>query len=238
MSQRLLYQFEISPYCTKVRAVLAYKGLDYSIRTVGPLSKKDIKFSKIGKVPILSDGEEIIEDSTNIVLYLEEHYPTPPLLPKSGPQREAALRWEEWADEHLPVIYQYITFTRPTNTRTQMRKEALAMDSETWEKFAVGTIAQIAFPLMLKQKLKVGSLHDLKDEVHRAIHHLEASLEGKPFLLGKTISLPDVVIHGFANNFRGLKGDDLYFGKPNIKAWDTRVAAAIQKTKQPVISKA
>lgn len=204
------------------------------MKNVSPLTKKDIKFSKKGMLPILSDGETIIEDSTDIVLYLEEKYPTPALLPKDGPARQEALKWEDWADEQMPTIHQYISYTRPTNAKHLLKSEALATEGDTWEKFLLGTAGPYLFPLMLLQKKKVSSLHDLKDEVHRALNHLESSLEGKNYLLGKTISLPDVAIHGFVDTFRGLKGDSLYFNNPNIKAWDERVGKAIQAKKKAV----
>lgn len=228
MSDLLLYQFETSPYCTKVRAVLDYKGLPYTLKNVSPLTKKAIKFSKIGKVPILSHGDFIVEDSTPIVLYLEENFPNPALLPAEGPEREEILAWEDWADERMPTVYQYIAYTRPRNAHTQMRKEALAMEGDTWEKFAIGTVGEIAFPLMLKSKMKISSLLDLKEEVHRSIDRIESTLEKHAFLCGKHQTLADVVVWGFANDFRGLRGDDIFFGCPAIAAWDEKMAALVK----------
>ncbi len=229
MSERLLYQFETSPYCDKVKAVLAYKGLDYATRTVSPLTKKDLKFSKKKLVPILSDNGEIIEDSTDIVLYLEDKYPKPPLMPKEGPLREEILRWENWIDDHLPAVYQYITYTRPSNAKVRMRREALASEGETWEKFALGVAGPWMFPIMLAKKLKLASLHDLKDEVLRSLSHLEKHLQQQPYLAADAVSLADVALHGFVNSFRGLKGDDLFFDRPALKAWDDRTTAAMAK---------
>lgn len=52
-----LYQYQTCPFCCKTRAVLDYYGFDYKIVEVNPLSRKEIKFSKYRKVPILVSGK-------------------------------------------------------------------------------------------------------------------------------------------------------------------------------------
>ena len=48
-----LYQFASCPFCNKVRTFLDYYGMKYSIVEVDPIFKKEIKFSKYRKVPIV-----------------------------------------------------------------------------------------------------------------------------------------------------------------------------------------
>ena len=82
MSQRpiKLYAFAVSPYVNKVAAVLDYKKLSYESIFVHPQKKSEIGFSTKKLVPILDDDGTIVEDSSDIVLYLEERYPDPPAL--------------------------------------------------------------------------------------------------------------------------------------------------------------
>ncbi len=50
---RKLYQYNICPFCCKVKAFMDWKGVEYSAIDVNPLSKAEISFSKdYRKVPI------------------------------------------------------------------------------------------------------------------------------------------------------------------------------------------
>jgi hypothetical protein len=39
-----LYQYQICPFCNKVKAVLGYAGIDHEIVEVNPLTKAEIKW--------------------------------------------------------------------------------------------------------------------------------------------------------------------------------------------------
>ncbi len=72
-----LYQFERCPYCTKVRGVLGEKGLEYEKIEV-PLDREErtelLDISGQIMVPVLVDGERVINDSGVIIDYLNEKY--------------------------------------------------------------------------------------------------------------------------------------------------------------------
>lgn len=86
-----LYQFATSPFCSKVRKILDYKGLDYQIIEVDYVERKElIAASGQIMVPALrledtqgdgSGGVETIVDSDRIALRLEELCPEPAILP-------------------------------------------------------------------------------------------------------------------------------------------------------------
>jgi glutathione S-transferase len=87
-----LYQFVTSPFCSKVRKILDYKGLDYQIVEVDYVERKElIAASGQIMVPALrledvqSGGEgaavETIVDSDRIAMRLEELCPEPTILP-------------------------------------------------------------------------------------------------------------------------------------------------------------
>nr|XP_054770281.1 prostaglandin E synthase 2-like [Lytechinus pictus] len=70
-----LYQYQVCPFCCKVRAYLDYFGVPYTIVEVNPVFRKEIKFSEYRKVPILvqsSPGKEDIQlnDSSVIISIL------------------------------------------------------------------------------------------------------------------------------------------------------------------------
>jgi len=98
-----LHQFRHSAFCEKVRLILASKGLEANLLEVTPgLGQLELfRLSGQRQVPVLVDGGEVIADSTAIALYLEEHHPTPPLLPADPAGRARVLLLEDWADTAL-----------------------------------------------------------------------------------------------------------------------------------------
>jgi len=101
-TERTLYQFPISHYCEKARWLLDAKGLAYKLVNLmpGPHRRVTKRLANgKGSVPVLVDGTTILGDSTEIALYLERTYPTPPLLPPEGPERDRVLELENFFDE-------------------------------------------------------------------------------------------------------------------------------------------
>ena len=48
-----LYQYQTCPFCTKVRTYLDYKGISYDVVEVNSVKRKEMKWSKYKKVPVL-----------------------------------------------------------------------------------------------------------------------------------------------------------------------------------------
>lgn len=67
----VLYQYQTCPFCCKTRAFLNYYGLQYEIVEVNPLFRKEIKFSKYKKVPILTAGDVQVNTKSNIEILSE-----------------------------------------------------------------------------------------------------------------------------------------------------------------------
>lgn len=101
-TERTLYQFPISHYCEKARWLLDAKGLPYTLQNLMPGAHRrtTLRMAKgRGSVPVLVDGDVALGDSTEIALYLERTYPSPPLLPPQGPERDRVLELEDYFDE-------------------------------------------------------------------------------------------------------------------------------------------
>ncbi|MBM5816376.1 MAG: glutathione S-transferase family protein [Cyanobacteria bacterium K_Offshore_surface_m2_239] len=98
-----LHQFRHSAFCEKVRLALAAKGLEATLVEVVPgVGQLELfRLSGQRQVPVLVDGGEVIADSTEIVLHLEQRHPLPPLLPNDPQDRARVLLLEDWADTAL-----------------------------------------------------------------------------------------------------------------------------------------
>jgi len=89
-----LYNVNLSNFATKSRLVIYEKGLNVEIAPIpgGQLSSAEYaKINPLGKTPTLDADGVIIPESEVINEYLEDKYPTPPLLPKS-PEGRAKVR--------------------------------------------------------------------------------------------------------------------------------------------------
>ncbi len=97
-----LYQFELCPFCHKVKAGLEIKGLDYAKVGVNPMNKRelpDLPEDAPRKVPVVSFAGEIVYDSTDILRSLEARYPERSLTPEDDETRARSEEVEAWVDE-------------------------------------------------------------------------------------------------------------------------------------------
>eukprot|EP01025_Chloroclados_australasicus_P029892 TRINITY_DN2987_c1_g2_i1.p1 TRINITY_DN2987_c1_g2~~TRINITY_DN2987_c1_g2_i1.p1 ORF type:complete len:352 (-),score=18.27 TRINITY_DN2987_c1_g2_i1:404-1459(-) len=62
-----LYQYQICPFCNKVRAFMDYHNIPYKIVEVNPVTKSELKWSNYKKVPVLLMDEEQVNDSNIII---------------------------------------------------------------------------------------------------------------------------------------------------------------------------
>src|SRR6267154_614977 len=81
-----LYSMDLSNFATKSRLVIYEKGLNVEMAAIpgGKLSSPEYaQVNMLGKIPALDADGLLIPESEVINEYLEDKYPTPPLLPKS-----------------------------------------------------------------------------------------------------------------------------------------------------------
>ena len=96
----IVYEHPLSPYAQKVKLALDEKGVTYQTRMPaaigsGQPDQEFLKANPRGEVPALIDGDVKIFDSTIILEYIEDKWPTPALLPKSPAARADARTIED-----------------------------------------------------------------------------------------------------------------------------------------------
>jgi glutathione S-transferase/RNA polymerase-associated protein len=98
-----IYEHPLSPYAQKVKIALDEKGVGYETKMPsaigsGQPDREFLQANPRGEVPALIDGETMIFDSTIILEYIEDKWPTPALLPKSPAERAIARTIEDVMD--------------------------------------------------------------------------------------------------------------------------------------------
>jgi maleylpyruvate isomerase len=141
-----LYSYWRSSASWRVRIALAYKGIDYQYQAVhlmrdgGEQYAPDYKtVNPMSQVPVLEldsdpaapgSSPRRIAQSIAILEYLEERYPTPPLLPKDPWQRARVRQLAELVNSGMQP-FQNVPVLRHV-------KETLKADEQAWVRHFVG----------------------------------------------------------------------------------------------------
>jgi len=104
----IIHEHPLSPYVQKVKIALGEKNVPFETRMPDIIGGSDLEaFVAINprlEVPTLVDGDDAIFDSTIIMEYVEEKFPTPPLLPATPIARARARMIEEVCDTYYEAI--------------------------------------------------------------------------------------------------------------------------------------
>ena len=112
-----LYHFVLSPFCRKVRLVLAEKKIEIELiqERYWDKSADFLKRNPAGKVPVLKTNGFFLSDSQSICEYLEETLPTYALIPEDFVERAEVRRLVFWFDDKfyhdvtLKLLFERIT---------------------------------------------------------------------------------------------------------------------------------
>jgi len=104
-----LYEHPLSPYAQKVKIALREKGVDFELALPGGLGAGGadavfVEANPRAEVPVLVDGDLSIFDSTIILEYIEDRWPSPAMLPATAADRARVRMVEEVMDTHFEAI--------------------------------------------------------------------------------------------------------------------------------------
>jgi glutathione S-transferase len=107
---------------------LEIKGAPYQSIDALALSERErlLRVNPRGEVPVLVDGDVRVVNSSDIVAYLEDRFPAPPLLPASPKLRALARSWQRIADGPLDaIIHDLSLWAWPTHRREDQPPDGL-----------------------------------------------------------------------------------------------------------------
>jgi glutathione S-transferase len=101
-----LYGSPISTFARKVAIGLDLKGLRYElVDALDPARREELrKLNPRLEVPVLTDGDLVVVNSSDILQYLDWRYPEQPLYPAAIEERVVARAYERLADQRLDPI--------------------------------------------------------------------------------------------------------------------------------------
>jgi len=112
-----LYHIAMSPYCRKVRLILAEKRIECELieERYWERDPSFLRRNPAAKVPVLEIDGKIMSESAAICEYLEEKYPNPSLMPVDIHQRDEVRRLVGWFDDKFhrdvtsKLVYERVT---------------------------------------------------------------------------------------------------------------------------------
>lgn len=189
-----LYQFAISHYCEKVRWALDYKGLPYKKINLLPgfHLKTILKNHKRSSVPVLTDGDTHIQNSAEIITFLDNEYPQKPLTPTDETLKSESQKWESYLDENLGVdvrlccyhiMLEYPKLVIPFFTH----------GSPWYSKFLIPMVySKIREKMRYFMKINNESFKISKQRLHEVIDSLNERMQNHSHLVGDSFTRADL----------------------------------------------
>lgn len=230
-----LYQFEISPFCDKVRRILNVKGVPYALREVTlqeAMQGRIKQVSPTGKLPALVADDRTIVDSTEIAHWLEAKYPEPRLIPVD-PTRAALVHiLEDWADESLYFYEMTMRLAWKQNAK-QWLGPLTASDRGMFKSLAQRLAPRAVRAQSRAQGVGRKSPEQILKEVERHIRALGGLLGARDWLIGDRMSLADIAVYAQIACIGGTpEGQDLIQAEARVAAWAARVDQATSRRPQ------
>ena len=221
-----LYQFATSPFTEKVRRALNYKGLSFEVHDVARAKVAEgayAEVSKTGKFPALKDGDTVVQDSTDILEYLDKAYPDKLVRPSDAAGAALAHVFEEWADESLYFYEMTARLAWEHNLESGLDEFAATMPGvprDQLKKMILEGVGQLTATQGVGRKPHEVVVNDIQ----RHFTALDTLLEGKDWLIGDRVTTADLAVVSQVNALLyAQEAQDCLAKTTNIQPWLERV---------------
>ena len=208
MPELILHHYDMSPYAEKVRLMMGLKSLSWrSVQIPIVMPKPDLTELTGGyrRTPTLQIGADIYCDTKMCALALERFQPEPSLFPGDPATVWGVSRWAETS--FMMAVGVFLGSGGLFNDEFIEDRKLMAPDVDFSK-------AKLIVPAKLMQ---------LRSNLDRLEQQLS---DGRPYLLGETLSLADLSAY-HAHRFIEVNKDTALLVAPleNMKAWLDRIAA-------------
>ena len=222
-----LYHSVNSVCAQKVRIVLAEKGLAYRDRLLN-LSRGEqfdetyMKLNPSAVVPTLvHDGRPVIESSV-ILYYLDEAFPSPPLMPQDLHLRARVRQFNKLIDEYVHNSCTILTFA------TAFRGWFAGLSGEEIERKLAKSPLKQRTEYKRDVALKGLDSQYVKDALghhEKLLKAMAAALAEGPWLAGEEFSLADAAVIPYILRLDLLHLRDFFAAVKGVEAWYQRMRA-------------
>lgn len=190
----ILYQFALSHYVEKVRWALEFKKIPYTKKNLipGPHIITIKRLAKNSTVPLLVHKGKNIQDSTQIIDYLETFQPNPTLNPDGAVAKKEALEWEEYFDQEVGIHLRRFFYCYVLGDR-QLATSLLLQGTPAYSRL----LYAFSFPLVrsfMRKGMNINLASGARSEKHlrAALEKLNNAVKKRDYLVGKRFSRADL----------------------------------------------
>jgi len=189
-----LYDFRFSHYSEKARWALDFKGVPYTARHLLPgfHLRTARKLAPRTCVPILKADSAVIQDSTEIINFLDRTFPDRSLTPADPKDAQGALEWEEYLDAEIGVPLRLWFYHHTLPDRARALRFLLEGQS-----LPARLMFGVAFP---RVRTVMAHAMGIDEEAARraearlfvALDRLDTALRDREYLVGNRLSRADL----------------------------------------------
>jgi len=242
-----LYQYEVCPFCCKVKAFLDYHKIPYRVVEVDPLGKSELKWSQYKKVPVvLLDGNKQVNNSSSIISQLTVDLESSKSsessstswgmfsakkAPKGVTPDTVCESWRKWVDEKL-VRGITVNIYRNAKESFQTFDYITEHGNFGWVQRQAARVvgATMMWGLSNRLKKKYGIEGDVREALYAMAEEWVEGLGDNPFMGGSSPSLADIEAFGV---IRSVVGTDTFHDlqhNTRISGWYERMMKEIGET--------
>ena len=219
-----LYHFVLSNCSQRVRFALEEKGLPWTSHHLNLPAREHAtpEYQSInpgGVVPTLVHDGQVVIESNDILTYLDEHFPEPPLRPEAADERremDSLIEAASAIQSAIKVLSHELLF-RPFR---QVDAEEVAFFEAHHNDPELAAFLRDYSEENAGWKDRLGRAHA---EMRAVLERLESVLERKPWLSGEAFGLADVSWSVNANRLAQASYDLAPY--PRLAGWLEKIAA-------------
>ena len=226
------YGWECSPYSSKTRSYLRFKGIEHEDIYPTIVDFKRVIEKRLGYIVmpiVVTPDDTTLQDSSAIIDYLEERFPEPTITPPGPSQQLASLLIELHADEWLPIIAMHTRWNDPQNSRYADKE--FGGNALPWmPRFTHSYLGHHMAGLKMRSYRKVFGITANTQPVidlwlEELLETLSQHLETHPFLLGSRPCLGDFALYGplYAHVMRDPGSSHWINRRPLVRQWIDRL---------------
>jgi glutathione S-transferase len=205
---------------------MSHKEIEFSVVNYnGLLGRRAATLSAVGQLPVLDYEGERIQDSTDILAFLETRVSVPSVVPTDPQSRAMAMIIEDWADESL-FWYAMATLRMGDPVALAEHIESLCLGRPRWERIPVGIVVRGMYRRKLRnQGLGRQSLSQVLDRLDAHLASIETLLNEGKWLVGDAKSIADISVSCQLDLLMKTQAAAQRISRyPNLIAWLARCA--------------
>jgi len=234
----VLYQYEVCPFCCKVRAFLDYHKIPYEVVEVNPITKAELKWSSYKKVPVVKLGDAQINESDLIISALSQELNSKAsngwFSKNSGVAADGTAEekeWREWVNQRLVRIITaniYRSLGESWQTFDYIVEHGNFGVASRLMTRMFGTATMYVIGRRMPNKYNIDG--DLREALYAAADEWMDAVGNKDFLGGKKPNLADLAVYGVIQAVEGTSTYKDMIERTKVEHWLSRMKAEVGQT--------